>query len=186
MSCPLGDLSQSSPRSDHDQQFSYSIKDIDDISNQLGIPWELSKDVPFSSQPTFIGLIWDLAARTVTLTETKRVKYVDAITVWERKRTHTLEEVQKLHGKLLHASLVFPAGHAHLVNLEAMLGIFGNNPFMPRTPPRATPEDLSWWKRALSTLPLPSTTLPGLQQVHDFRAFSDASSSTGIGITIGE
>ena len=186
MSCPLGDLLQSSPRSDHDQQFSYSIKDIDDISNQLGIPWELSKDVPFSSQPTFIGLIWDLAARTVTLTETKRVKYVDAITVWERKRTHTLEEVQKLHGKLLHASLVFPAGRAHLVNLEAMLGIFGNNPFMPRTPPRATPEDLSWWKRALSTLPLPSTTLPGLQQVHDFHAFSDASSSTGIGITIGE
>ena len=85
MSCPLGDLSQSSPRSDHDQQFSYNIKDIDDISNQLGIPWELSKDVPFSSQPTFIGLIWDLAARTVMLTETKRVKYVNAITIWERK-----------------------------------------------------------------------------------------------------
>ena len=149
MSCPLEDLSQSSPRSVHDQQFCYNIKDIDSISDQLGIPWELSKDVPFSSRPTFIGLIWDLSARTVTLTETKREKYVSAITDWEAKRTHTLEEVQKLHGKLLHASVIFPAGRAHLVNLEAMLGIFGNNPFMPRTPPRATPEDISWWKCAL-------------------------------------
>ena len=48
---------------------------------------------------------------------------------------HTLEEVHKLHGKLLHASLVLPAGCAHLVHLEAMLSIFGDTPFKARTPP---------------------------------------------------
>jgi len=62
MTCPLKDMTQSSPRPAHNLEFCYDIRNIDNISNQLGIPWELSKDVPFTSQPTFIGLIWDLAA----------------------------------------------------------------------------------------------------------------------------
>jgi hypothetical protein len=185
MTCPLRDLSESSPRPTPDLEFCYNLDDISAISDQLGIPWEVSKDIPFTSKPTFIGLLWNLPEQTVTLTESKRSKYVNAITEWEKKRTHTLQEVQKLHGKLLHASIIFPAGRAYLTNLEAMLGIFGNNPFMPRTPPRETPDDMKWWKCTLSSLPLTSIPLTSHWQVHDFRAFSDAS-TTGIGITIGQ
>lgn len=96
----------------------------------------------------------------------------------------TLQEVQKLHGKLLHASLVFLSGRAYLINLEAMLGIFQENPFMPRTPPRHTSDDVKWWKATLATVPLPSIPIPNLQPVLDFRAYSDTCSRIGIGITI--
>jgi len=69
-----------------------------------------------------------------------------AVEEWERKPMHTLLEVQQLHGKLLHVTLVVPAGRAYLTNLEAMLGIFHNHPFLPWTPPRHTANDLEWWK----------------------------------------
>ena len=185
MRFPLKDLSLSSPRSVEDSTFCYNFSDIDHISGFLGIPWESLKDIPFADLTTFIGFIWDLTSRTVTLTEAKQQKYLTTISEWERRRTHTLEDVQKLHGKLLHASLIFPPGRAYLTNLESMLSIFGDNPFKPRTPPRDTPDDLKWWRATLSPLPLPTIPIPTQHPILDFHAFSDASSSVGIAIVIG-
>jgi hypothetical protein len=181
----LRDLTLASPRSEHEQQFCYNLEDVNRITDHLGIPWEASKDIPFSPNPVFIGLIWNLEDRTVTLTESKRIKYLTAILEWQSKRTHVLLEVQKLHGKLLHASLIFPAGRAYLANLEAMLGIFRDTPFKPRTPPRDTPDDLAWWRTILSTQPLPVLPIPTPQPILDLRAFFNASIGVGIGITIG-
>ena len=66
------------------------------------------------------------------------------------RREHTLVEVQKLYGKLLHATLAHPDGRPYLASLEAMLGIFHNSPHLPRTPPRQVPSDLDWWTTELS------------------------------------
>ena len=41
------------------------------------------------------------------------------ISEWQWQGTHTLEDTQKLHRKLLHASLVIPHGHTYLTELEA-------------------------------------------------------------------
>ena len=49
----------------------YDFSHIDHITNRLGIPWEPSKDTPFSTTPTFIGFIWDLENKTVGLTAAK-------------------------------------------------------------------------------------------------------------------
>jgi hypothetical protein len=97
--------------------------------------------------------------------------------------THTLPEVQKLYGKLLHATLIVPSGRAYLTNLESMLGIFKDRPFLPRTPPRDTQADLSWWKKTLNS-PQLSRPIPGFCLIHEFHAYSDASSGYGIGIFI--
>jgi len=90
---------------------------------------------------------------------------------------------KKLYGKLLHAALIIPAGRAYLMSLEQMLGIFNDRPFLPRTPPKGTTSDLNWWKRTLSSQHL-ARTIPGLCTVHEFFAYSDASSGHGIGIVI--
>ena len=182
-SFPVADLSASSVRSEEDSKFTYNFDDINKISDALGIPWEASKDVNFTSSVTYLGFVWDLTTRTVTLSEPKRAKYLLAIMDWQKSRTHSLNEVQKLYGKLLHASHVIPAGRAYLTSLEAMLTIFGNNPFKPHTPPRHTPEDLAWWHEKLSSPPIPFS-IPGPSPVHDFAAFSDASSGVGIAVII--
>ena len=121
--------------------------------------------------------------REVAILYAKKQKYLEAITTWQNRRTHTLEDVRKIYGKLLHASLVVTAGRAYLIRLEAMLKLFDSHPFMPRTPPRGTAADLDWWRDKLSQ-PLLSRAIPGPCELHDPHAFSDASSGVGIGIVI--
>ena len=104
---------------------------------------------------------------------------------WRSRCTHSLMEVQKLHGKLLHVLLILPASQAYLTNLEAMISIFSDTPLMPRIPPWETPEDIAWWINTLSHLPLPSIPISPPSQVTDFQAFLDASSGFSISIIIG-
>ena len=114
MASPLQDLSRTSERSQEDALFTYADDDIDRLSNELGIPWETSKTIPFGSTVSYLGFVWDLDACMVAISAEKKLKYLNAIEEWERKPRHALAEVQKLYGKLLHASLVVPAGRTYL------------------------------------------------------------------------
>ena len=182
-SVPLLDWAESSSCNPN-EEFSYSDTDIDAVSERLGIQWEPSKAIPFGPEIPYLGLLWDLRARTVCLLEKKRTKYLAAITKWEESRTHNLLETQQLYGKLLHASLVIPPGRAYLTNMETMLGSFHSRPFLPRTPPRDTQSDLEWWKCRLGQ-PNPPRPIPVPRPLVDFEAYSDASSGVGIAITVG-
>ena len=182
MSSPLQDLSvrhMDTTRTKH----AYSIENVDEISGKLGIPWERSKDVPFGKVVPFIGFDWDLENKTVSLQKKKKEKYTHAVVQWRRKKTHTLEEVESLYGKLLHTCLIVPEGRAFLTNLESMIGIFHDSPHKPRHPPRRTDVDLLWWLRTLGK-PVLTRDIPGAQEVIDVQAFSDASSSVRIGIVV--
>jgi len=184
MATPLRDLSHTSACSPNDALYTYTDNDIDDLSERLGIPWEVSKSIPFGSVVPYLGFIWDLDVRTVAVPVEKKLKYLSAIEEWEKKPTHALAEVQGLYGKLLHVSLVSPAGRAYLTSLEAMLSGFNNSPFVPHTPPHSTPDDLKWWAKLLHS-PSLSRDIPGPVPLTDLDAFSDASSGFGISITIG-
>ena len=178
------DLSSNSPRTPEDATFTYNDADIDYVSSLLGIPWENTKTIPFGHSFPYLGFSWDLQARTVTIPPTKKEKYSDAIAKWAASPTHTLEEVRKLYGKLLHASLVVPAGRAYLTNLESMLSTFNNRPLVPHHAPRDTSQDLRWWTATLN-LPHLFRKIPGPHKLIDIEAYSDASSGCGIAITIG-
>jgi hypothetical protein len=181
---PIVDFSSLHNRLHPDSLFTYCETDIDLISGQLGIPWEPSKSIPFSSIVPYLGFEWNLSDRTVAIPENKKAKYRTAIEEWLPRHTHTLDEVQKLYGKLLHASLVLLAGRAYLTGLESLFSSFNTNPFVPHHAPRHTAADLSWWLQALSS-PSVSRPIPGPAFVTDRAAFSDASSGVGIGIVIG-
>ena len=148
-SCPIQDLSSSFSYSTHDANFTYGMSDIDNIFRELGIHWKEAKDIPFRTVVPFTSLLWDLEAKTVSFPQSKKEKYLAAIKDWNICPTHTLEETQKLYGKLLHASLVVPKGQAFLTTLESFQGTFRDHPHMPRSPPRHTPDNLEWWSRLL-------------------------------------
>jgi len=61
------------------------MADINALSDELGIPWEKTKHIPFSATVPFIGFLWDLTTRTVSLSEGKKEKYLEAILEWETK-----------------------------------------------------------------------------------------------------
>ena len=182
---PFLDLSSRSPRSPEDQLFTYNFSDIDTLSDELGIRWEKSKDLPFAYTTTYTGFEWNLKDLTVSVPANKKAKYQLAILEWASRPAHTLRDVQKLYGKLLHASLVLPPGRAYLTGLEAMLGLFGNNPFMPRHAPVAARPDLEWWSTQLSKQFL-GRTIPRPVELVSLGAYSDASSEIGIAIVLGD
>ena len=184
-SCALKDCSPDSIRSDIDSSFSYCDADIDALSEQLGIPWESSKTIPFSSMVPFLGFHWDLSNKTVEIMEEKKNKYKDAIKEWQSQPTHTLEDVQKLYGKLLHASLVAPAGRAYLTNLETMLGTSTASPLFHTTYPEAPMTTSSGGSAPSAPKDFLVESLdPGPCDVKDYGTFSDASSGVGITIVI--
>ena len=166
-----------------DTIFPYGFDEINEITAPLGIPWEISKDVPFSSLVIFAGLAWDLDRKRVALPNQKKEKYRQAIVEWKKQPTHTLEDTRKLYGKLLYACHVVLQGRAYLTNLEKMMGFFHMQPFTPRHPPTHLNDDLTWWKKTLAK-PLLSREIPGGRLITDVRGFSDASSTVGIGIVI--
>jgi hypothetical protein len=114
-----------------------------------------------------------------------RNKYLQAIRDWQMLPTHTLNDVEKLYGKLLHAALVLPKGRAYLTTLEAMLAICHDRPFVPYSSPKGLSADLDWWIAALQK-PVVTRPIPQPVSLHDIAAFSDASSGVGIAIVIGD
>ena len=148
---PIQDLSSTSPQSQHDHLFTYAINDIDQISHELGIPWETSKDQPFSHLTIYIGFVWDLHKKTVTLSPEKAAKYTTAICEWKTRHTHCLEDVKRLYRKLLHTASLIPEGRAYLMGLEWMLSVCEKMPFMPHCPEKSISEDLDWWLTTITT-----------------------------------
>jgi hypothetical protein len=134
-STTLCDLAKSSPQPSADHGFAYADADIDRLSVCLSIRWQTAKSVPFGTEVLYLGFCWDLHSQVVHLPNEKKLRYLTAITEWGKKCMHNLQETQKLYGKLFHAALVIPAGHAHLTSMEAMLASFNNSPFLPHTPP---------------------------------------------------
>jgi hypothetical protein len=163
----------------------YDFDEINEVTTPLGIPWELSKDVPFDYIVPFIGFSWDLNEKKVSLPESKKEKYLRCIHEWKERSTHTLDDVQKMYGKLLYTCLITPQGRAYLTQLEKMMGMFQEHPFVPRHPPHQLNEDLIWWTNTLSS-PSLSRDIPGRREIIDVRGFSDASSTVGIGIVLGD
>ena len=125
------DLSTRSPRSPEDVRYTSNLTDVDFVTSQLGIPWQTEKDIPFSHEFPFTGFLWNLESRTVTILDAKCEKYHRALIAWKTSHVHVLLEVQKLYGKLLHASSVIPKGRAYLTGLKAILLLFHNEPFKP-------------------------------------------------------
>lgn len=181
----ISDLSSTSPRSEDDRRFTYAFADIDSLSARLGYVWNAEKDAPFASTTVYTGFLWDLASRTVSLPTPKREKYIAAIAEFRTARRHVLCDIQKLYGKLLHATSVIQCGRAYLTHLEAALSLSHGSPYVPRTPHRDTVTDLDWWTTRLSDAALCSRSIPAPVPVRDIAAYSDASSGFGIAVVIG-
>ena len=158
---------------------------MDDLSNTLGIVWALQKDQPFKASTIYIGFLWDLDRMTVSLTPEKRDKYLSAIHKWRKRQAHTLQDVQELYGKLLHACSAVPRGRAYLIHLESMLSTCGPQPFLPHRANKLLAQDLDWWSTLLQSGGV-SRSIYTRSDIKDYQAFSDASSGIGIAIVIGK
>jgi hypothetical protein len=171
--------------SDGTFEFNYSSKLIWKIADELGWPWAPEKFVDFSSQFTYIGFSWNLSAKFVELPEKKKTKYLERISTWTLKSTHTMKEAEIIIGTLNHICLVVPEGRAHLVSLFKFRGGFKDvrhGEVKHRLPTDAA-NDIVWWRNRLQERSVGIKIIrPPTPMTNDL--FVDASTGWGIGLVL--
>ena len=166
--------------------YSYDESDIWRVADSLGWPWAPKKCFPFAPQFTYIGFLWDLEAKTVSLPDAKRTKYLAKLGQWLTTTFKpTCEEAESLIGTLNHVSLIIPAGRTHLIHLYRLRASFTNarHRWIRHKPTDAVLADIRWWSNTLQT---PFVGMPVIRppQPNNDSLFVDASTTWGIGLLL--
>jgi hypothetical protein len=172
-----------------DGSFRYPYDRVDTLIAiaPLNIPWHPNKGMKaFASLLTFIGLLWDLNTRQVSLPDNKRLKFLSRvnsfIAQFSRGRC-SLHDVEKLHGSLCYISFVYPEGRSRLPSLSNFSTKFKDNEYIRLYPPPSLITDLKWWSTRLS-VPGVFRQLSPRGAPFDMGIFVDASTSWGISIIV--
>lgn len=153
----------------------------------LGVPWHLLKGQDFDILFIYVGFLWDLAQRTVQLTDEKLHRMLRRVVDFianNHRRPCSLKDIMKLHGSLSHITFVYPQGAAHLTSLSSFVASFGTSPptnVRPRFAPPSMWSDLNWWKELLLAGPQVRDLKP-LGPTKDVGIWVDASTDWGIGL----
>jgi hypothetical protein len=177
-----------------DGEFRYDF-DRDEMLRRisaLGVPWNSEKgDECFTSVTTFIGYLWDIPKRLVSLPERKRLKFHERVRRFLNDFCNydhpcRLLDVQKIHGSLCHVAFVYSEGRSRLSSLSNFASKFGNDEYRTLhilSGPMI--QDLRWWLDILSS-PSIARPLRPRGPLQDLGLYVDASTSWGIGIVIGD
>jgi len=172
----------------HPYHYAYNLDDIWSLSGPLGIPWHATKWSDFSFSVVYLGFVWDLPNRTVSLQDLKRSKYLTKVREFLTPlNTNTRIEkklAQSLNGTLSHICFVYPHGRTYLTSISAFVAIFDSK-HKPRWGPTSLKHDLTWWESILSTVGTPRSLVPR-GTLRDLDIWGDASTSWGIGIHFGD
>ena len=159
-----------------------AVKKLRAILASIGCPENVAKlDTP-SSIATFLGLVYDLDALTVSLPEAKRVAYTAHLASFLRRGSKgpiQLSELQSVVGKLVHASGVYTIGSVFYQRLLA--AVRGARRGSSVQLSSAALDDVRWWMHLLrgssGTVPIcPDPWTPE----NSHRIYTDAS-GTGWG-----
>lgn len=150
-----------------------------------GLPWSLPKCSGFGPSFKYLGFLWCLRSRSVTLLDDKRLKFLSKLDALLLAKSADLNTAQKLSGSLNHCCFVVPLGRAHLIYLNRFISGFKPSAptFQKHTVPAALRRELSWWSSLLKSPPL-VRVLRTPSSVLSTQIFVDASSSWGIGVLI--
>lgn len=163
---------------------SWSERDFIEITRVLGVPWALDKTKLFAIIQRFIGFDWDLKDRSVALPAEKLDTVKELISQWlaEDASRFSHHDAARLHGKLVHCSSIFPLIRPFLPSISRFATSFKSERSRLR-PPQPLLTDLSWIHMLLMRLPnkLPLSATAPL----DIQWWGDASTSFGIGVTVG-
>ncbi|KAF5358597.1 hypothetical protein D9758_007735 [Tetrapyrgos nigripes] len=165
---------------------SLMLKRIEDLK----APWHTvdKGDDEFDFVTVFIGFLWDLVQRRVSLPEEKRLKYLTRIDTFlhdYKSSRCQLKIMEKIHGYLCHCSFVYREGRTRLPSISNFASSFKGDYYIYRYPSRILMKDLKWWRDVLADPSYYRQLVPRSSPV-DHHLYVDASTDWGIGIVIGQ
>lgn len=171
-------------------EYLFGLVHICDKSRPLGVPWHPKKWTDFSFLFVYLGFLWNLTECSVTLPESKQLKYLGKVsslllllkTVSGRPGKMLCAEAMSINGTLSHVSFVIPHGWTYLANLSHFIASFPEHAHhTSHHPAPSLVSDLEWWQSVLSKAPPPRPLISrGLPQ--DIDLWVDASTDWGIGL----
>lgn len=165
----------------HESDHLSTIK-IVKASKALGVKTNETKYAEFAIEQKFIGLVWNVKNKTVSLTQKKLQQRKSEVDSFLSQINYKKSEVEKFNGKLSHLTLILPQLKAYLTENFKWAASW-KSPGFRKMPPLAR-EDMLFWRDCLSTLQ-PTRLIPDYS-VKNVGWVGDASSSYGIGILIGK
>ena len=156
-----------------------------DVYGRSDVRKFLWKVIHYAFHGTYLGFLWDLTKKTVSLPQTKRLKYLARIEEALQAADNlggrmTFKTAAKLNGTLSHITFVYPHGRAYLTNLCGFVASF-TSAFAPRYPPRSLLSDLRWWQDVLLR-PAVERSLRPRGPCRDLGIWVDASTDWGVGV----
>ncbi|PSR71582.1 hypothetical protein PHLCEN_2v12542, partial [Hermanssonia centrifuga] len=154
-----------------------------ELTARLGVPWGRDKTRPLAMRQQYIGFIWDLTKKLVSLPIDKLSSVFSLLDRWlEPKAVFTSREAAHLHGKLVHVSCIFPLIRPFLPSISRFASSFlsARSSLHPSGGMQA---DLTWIQYIMRKLPneMPLSSPEPL----DIEWWGDASTSFGIGVAVG-
>lgn len=171
-------------------QYLFGLIEVYDKSRPLGVPWHPRKWTDFSFIFVYLGFLWNLTERSVTLPESKRLKYFNKVsdvllslkTSSGRPGKLSCADAMSINGTLSHVSFVIPHGRTYLANLSHFIAGFPEHAHhASHHPAPSLVSDLEWWHSILSALP-PPRHLISRGPPQDVDLWVDASTSWGVGL----
>lgn len=173
-----------------DGSFNYDKQSMIDLIAFLGVPWHPNKGNEFFVFITkFIGFLWDIENKRVSLPEDKHIKYLHQLDIFItnfKRRPAPLTLIESIHGILCHLAFLHPDGRSHLPPISNFMTKYhGNrNDSYVLHPPNSMISELIWWHAKLMD-PHHYRQLRLRAPLHDYKIYVDASTDWGIGILIG-
>lgn len=171
--------------------YPYDENDVLMAVAATGMPFHpfTKKGQPFDTTFDYVGMVWDLSAKTVGVREEKRRKFLFRAEVFLDAAANgvvTEEECMKIHGSLCHLAFVYRLGRSHLSSLSSFISRFNDYPHGTslHAPPSLV-TDMRWWAAQLSEPGFTRTLLP-LGEVLDLGISVDASTVWGVGLKWGD
>jgi len=165
-------------------EYSYDESLIWGIAAKLGWPWSLKpgKCVPFAFEFKYIGFLWNLSDKTVSLPDAKKQKFLGKLTPWVSGSLVSRKDCESLLGSLNHCSVVIMGSRSHLPSLYRFAASFGSRSvFAKRRIPSEVLRDIDWWRIQLSN-PWCGMKILARPPLSPASLFVDASTSWGIGL----
>jgi hypothetical protein len=161
----------------------WSELDFINLTADVGVPWSLEKLRPLASVQRYIGFDWDLEAKSVSLPSHKLDMLREKLCQWLVPKAHfKAKEAASLHGKLVHVSCIFPLIRPFLPSVARFANGF-RSARASLIPPPAVRADIKWIALVLEQVPNSIPLCTG--EPIDLDWWGDASTSFGVGITIG-
>lgn len=167
-------------------RYDYDLEHAKAIITPLGVPWHKEKGQPFGDTIEYLGFLWDIPHKSVTLLESKCRKYTFRLSTFLSSHNSRIFkcDAEKIAGTLNHISFVFPHARSFISPLYHWISEFPDE-FKPCFIRPSVVSDLSWWLDLLSS-PQPPRSISPRSSPLDLQIWVDASTDFGIGIIFGD